>query len=244
MRVVGVIPARYASTRLPGKPLAEIDGLPMVIHTMKRAEMVGLDELVVATDHNEIFETVRAHGGTAIMTSGAHPSGTDRVAEVARQYPEDTLIVNIQGDEPLLRPEHVNISFEAVGESGYEASCPCAPLSAPHDDTAVKVVRNLKDEVMFYSRSVIPSDVRTSVAVEYFRQVCIYTFTQPFLKMFAEWEQTPLEMVEMVEEMRILEHGYPIAAPLVEDYQFSVDTPTELERAREVMPGDKFRGRY
>lgn len=243
MRVVGVIPARYASSRLPGKPLAEIDGLPMVIHTMKRAEMAGLDEVVVATDHNSIFDMVKVHGGTAIMTSGTHPSGTDRVAEVAREYPKDTLIVNIQGDEPLLRPEHINISIGAV-ESGYQTACPCARFDAPHDFTAIKVVRNLKNEVMFFSRSAIPSDARVNGATEYFRQVCIYTFTQPFLEMFAGWEQTPLERIEMVEELRILEHGYPIAAPLVEDYQFSIDTPAELERVRQVMPGDKYRRMY
>ncbi len=243
MKVVGIIPARYASSRLPGKPLAEIDGLPMVIHTMKRAQMAGLDELIVATDHNAIYETVKAHGGTAIFTSGFHPSGTDRVAEAAKGYPNDTLIVNIQGDEPLLRPSHINTSVGAV-EAGYDTACPCARFGAPDDDTAVKVVRNLKDEVLFYSRSAIPSGVRMNGATEYFRQVCIYAFTKPFLDMFAGWSPTPLEEIEMVEELRILEHGYPIAAPLVEDYQFSVDTPVELERARTAMPLDKYRGMY
>ena len=242
MKVVGIIPARYVSSRLPGKPLAEIDGLPMVIHTMKRAQMAGLDELIVATDSKEIFDTVEAHGGTAVMTASRHPSGTDRVAEVARDYPSDTLIVNIQGDEPLLRPEHINTSVGAM--AGYQAACPCARFSAPDDDTAVKVVRNLKDEVLFFSRSAIPSDARMNGATEYFRQVCIYTFTKPFLDMFAGWQQTPLEEIEMVEELRILEHGYSIAAPLVEDYQFSVDTPVELERAREALSNDKYRGMY
>lgn len=242
MHVLGVIPARFGSSRLPGKPLAEIDALPMIIHTMKRALMSdALDDLVVASDDERVLEVVRQHGGTAELTRASHLTGTDRVAEVAERHPNADLVVNIQGDEPFLRPQHINASVSPALSGDYEVSCPSARFEDPGDPTAVKVVRNLKGEVLYYSRAPLPSMVR-QVHQEFYRQVCIYTFTRRFLlEKYAAWEQTPLERIEYVELLRVLEHGYPIASPLVTDYQFSIDTPTELARARQMMPQDAFR---
>jgi 3-deoxy-manno-octulosonate cytidylyltransferase (CMP-KDO synthetase) len=248
MWVLGVIPARFASSRLPGKPLVDIDRLPMVVHTLKRAMMsTTLDELVVACDDERIVEAVEQNGGKALLTSMDHQTGTDRVAEVAGHYPAATHIVDIQGDEPLLRPQHVDISVSTAVSQSYQVTCPCARFAKPTDAlaaSAIKVVRNLKGEVMYYSRETIPSAARSEQR-EYYRQVCIYTFTREFLlQKFAGWEQTPLENTEFVELLRVLEHGYPIAAPIVEDYKFSVDTPVELQDARKLMPEDPFRGLY
>lgn len=248
MWILGVIPARFASSRLPGKPLVDIDGLPMVVHTLKRAMMSKtLDELVVGCDDERIVEAVEQNGGKALLTSMAHQTGTDRVAEVAGHYPAATHIVDIQGDEPLLRPQHVDISVSAAVDGGYQVTCPCARFEEPTEASAasaIKVVRNLQGEVMYYSREPIPSAARTEHR-EYYRQVCIYTFTREFLlEKFAGWEQTPLEDTEYIELLRVLEHGIPIAAPLVEDYKFSVDTPAELQDAMKLMPEDSFRSLY
>ena len=245
MRILGVIPARYASSRLPGKPLVEIDGLPMIVHTLKRAMMsTVLDELIVACDDERIAEVVDRNGGKAVLTSVAHSTGTDRVAEVAEHHLEATHIVNIQGDEPFLRPEHIEASVRPAVDEGYQVTCPCAPIREADDPTAIKVVRNLKEEVMYYSRGSIPSAARGEHS-GYYRQVCIYTFTREFLlEKYGRWEQTPLERIEFVEMLRVLEHGYPIASPIVEDYVFSIDTPAELERARELMPRDPYRHLY
>jgi 3-deoxy-manno-octulosonate cytidylyltransferase (CMP-KDO synthetase) len=235
--VVGVIPARYASTRLPGKPLQDILGKPMIQHVYENAaRSKTLSALVVATDDERIMQAVAGFGGKAVLTSRDHNTGTDRVAEVARGMAAD-IVVNIQGDEPFVRPGMID---EVVQPLLDDPSLPmCTSMHAITDPAdyanpnVVKVVADLAGNALYFSRSLIPYPRRTE-GHRAFEHIGMYAYTREFLLAFAALPQTPLEKMESLEQLRVLEHGRRLrVVETRQDYvPLSVDTPEDLERAR------------
>ena len=239
MRVVGVIPARYASTRLPGKPLRDILGKPMIQHVYENASRsMRLSDLVVATDDERIMAAVASFGGRAMMTSRDHSTGTDRVAEVVRGL-EAGIVVNIQGDEPFVHPGMID---EAVQPLLDDPTLPMCTLMHAIGDPAdyanpnvVKVVVNLAGNALYFSRSLIPYP-RKAEGHAAFEHIGMYAYTKDFLLTCARLPQTPLEKLESLEQLRVLEHGYRLRViETRQDYvPLSVDTTEDLERAREL----------
>ncbi|MBF0622671.1 MAG: 3-deoxy-manno-octulosonate cytidylyltransferase, partial [Magnetococcales bacterium] len=221
-KVAVVIPARFASTRLPGKPLADIGGRPMIVRVLEQAAQADVDHVVVATDDQRIYDAVKAHNGSVMMTRSDHVSGTDRVAEVARQLDVD-IVVNIQGDEPFLQP---NVIDEAVSPLRQDASIPMSTLAhSIHtmrevmDPNVVKVVCDLTGFALYFSRAPIPFDrdafaewphgVQT-IPSAMRRHVGIYVYRTEFLQTFSKLPPSPLEKYERLEQLRVLENGYRI----------------------------------
>ena len=240
MRAVGVIPARYGSTRLPGKPLADICGKPLIQRVYERAAASGaLDRLVVATDDDRIVEAVRSFGGEAVLTSPDHPDGTSRVAEAASRFDGD-IVLNIQGDEPLLDPVMVGeaVALLAEDESALSATL-CVPLapSLLHDPAAVKVVFDLRGFAIYFSRSPIPFLRCHEGAPPLYEHIGIYAFRRDFLYRFVSLEATPLSRAESLEQLKILEHGYNMKVGVSSAVKLgpSVDTPDDLEQVRGIV---------
>lgn len=238
LRVACVIPARLASTRLPRKPLADICGKPMIQWVWEAARRArGISEVVVATDNDEIAQVVRAFGGRAQMTRSDHRSGTDRVAEVARELDVDVLI-NVQGDEPLLPPTALEALVERFGPS----TCPMGTLVHEETDPAelanparVKVVCRNDGRALYFSRSIIPFDRDRKGTGKYFKHLGIYAYRRDFLLQLATLPPSPLEELEQLEQLRVLENGHDIlVVPVVYD-GFGVDTPEDLEAMRQAV---------
>ncbi len=232
MKVLCVIPARYASTRLPGKPLSMIAGKPMIQHVYERACQAQLpDEVVVATDNELVEKAVLDFGGKAVMTSPDHPSGTDRLAEVALMYPDIDVIVNVQGDEPMIPPEVIDRLAEAF--TG-DADLNMATMKVIMDEedyenpAAVKVVTDQQGYALYFSRSLIPYPRNKPEGFKVFKHVGIYAYRRSFLLKYAALAPTPLEKAESLEQLRALENGYKIKV-LESDFQgIGVDTPEDL----------------
>ncbi|TLS71835.1 3-deoxy-manno-octulosonate cytidylyltransferase [Aliarcobacter thereius] len=239
-KVVGVIPARYGSTRLPGKPLADIEGLPMIVHTMKRAMMSDiLDEVVVATDDNRIFTIVEKYGGKAIMTDENHVDGICRMQEVSTKFNGD-IFVSINGDEPLLNHYDIEKSVHGlINDLDISASMLVIPYTERNNYSNIKVVLNHNSEVLYTSRSDIPSDARVEKQVMW-KGYYIVSFTKTFLDKYVyELKDSPLNERESLNENKILEYGYKIKAVKTDTNALSVDTPEDLEIVREMMKKDK-----
>jgi len=251
--VVVIIPARYASTRLPGKVLADIAGKPMIAHVLRRAqEARGVDRVLVATDDERIAAAVEASGGDAVMTRSDHASGTDRIAEVARELAAD-IVVNVQGDLPMLEPSYVEAAVSALegadgAGGGREApvmSTLATPLAAEERerDQVVKVVCDRRGDALYFSRSPIPWRDRSgaggngSSGAAALRHIGLYAYRRPFLLELARLEPTPLERSERLEQLRVLEHGFRCRVAIVEasESMIEVDTPEDLERIRRLF---------
>jgi 3-deoxy-manno-octulosonate cytidylyltransferase (CMP-KDO synthetase) len=236
---VVVIPARFASTRLPGKPLAEIAGHPMIEHVYRRAACArSVTQVLVATDDARIAEAVRGFGGHVVMTSPDHPSGTDRVAEVAAGLACE-VIVNLQGDEPAMDPAMLD---RLLAPFAGDPSTVMATLGAPLDREAdaanpnvVKVVVDRASRALYFSRAPIPY-LRgpAAPAGSVYRHVGIYAYRREFLLTLARLPQTPLERAESLEQLRALEHGYRITVVETPHVAVSVDTPEDLARVRRM----------
>ena len=232
MKVLCVIPARYASTRLPGKPLSMIAGKPMIQHVYERACQARLpNEVVVATDNELVEKAVLDFGGKAVMTSPDHPSGTDRLAEVALMYPDIDVIVNVQGDEPMIPPEVIDRLAEAF--TG-DADLNMATMKVIMDEedyenpAAVKVVTDQQGYALYFSRSLMPYPRNKPEGFKVFKHVGIYAYRRNFLLKYAALAPTPLEKAESLEQLRALENGYKIKV-LESDFQgIGVDTPEDL----------------
>ncbi len=248
-RVVAVIPARYASTRFPGKPLADIGGRPMIAHVIDRVRMAAsVQEVIVATDDDRIARAVRACDCSAVMTSTSLRSGTDRVAEAVRQRADVTIVVNVQGDEPLLPPTMIDQAVHLVQEDpAVHAGTLVQRVVDPADldnPSVVKVVLGADGRCLYFSRSPIPhvrgvtGDGRMNHC-SYYRHVGLYVFRREFLLRYAALDQTPLEIVENLEQLRILEHGYVIKAAITGLESVAVDTPEDLEKVRTLF-GPRF----
>jgi 3-deoxy-manno-octulosonate cytidylyltransferase (CMP-KDO synthetase) len=244
MKVYGIIPARYGSTRLPGKVLADIAGKPLIQHVYARArQSLSLDRLVVATDDDRIFDRVQGFGGEALKTSPTHASGTDRVAEAAQilQPKEADLIVNIQGDQPLFEPRMID---EVVGpfrdDPNLKMGALVYPIQTPEElanPNVVKVVFDRKGFALYFSRSPMPYVIPSSPAPRYFKHIGPYAYRMGFLLKFTKMDQGDLERSESLEQLRVLEHGYRIRVVETKFDSQEVDTPEDLERIRKRISG-------
>jgi 3-deoxy-manno-octulosonate cytidylyltransferase (CMP-KDO synthetase) len=244
-RVVAVIPARYASSRLPGKPLADINGKPMIQHVVERARLARLvNDVIVATDDERIAHAVCAFGGTAVMTPVDCRSGSDRIALVAQDLPSTDVIVNVQGDEPVIPPAMID---EAVAPLLMDASLPVGTLVTRlqttgelFDPNTVKVLLDRHGRCLYFSRSPVPfgRDITPAELLErypVYRHIGMYVYRRDFLMRYAALEQTPLEQAEKLEQLRILEHGYSLHATVTAHESIAVDTPADLERVRAMI---------
>ena len=237
MRTLCVIPARYASTRLPGKPLADICGKPMICRVLERASRAQKPEkVIVATDDERIYDAVRAEGGEAILTRADHPTGTDRLAEVAEAYPEVDLIVNVQGDEPLIEPSVID---DLIAPFEMDENLPMATVMVRMEDAAeqlnpnnVKVVVDKLGYALYFSRSLVPYP--RAAAGPVYKHIGIYAYRRDFLLRYARLEPTPLERAESLEQLRALENGYGIRV-LETDCRFvGVDTVEDLALVNKI----------
>ena len=231
MRTLCVIPARYASTRLPGKPLADICGKPMICRVLERARCARKpDKVIVATDDERICDAVRAEGGEALMTRTDHLTGTDRLAEVAEAYPAVDLIVNVQGDEPLIEPSLID---DLIAPFEMDENLPMATVMTRMEDAEeqldpnnVKVVVDKLGYALYFSRSLVPYP--RAAAGPVYKHIGIYAYRRDFLLRYARLEPTPLERAESLEQLRALENGYGIRV-LETDCRFvGVDTAEDL----------------
>lgn len=243
-----IIPARLASTRLPNKPLADLGGKPMVVRVAERAAQSGASQVVVATDHADILAACHAHGVDVRMTRADHPSGTDRIAEVAAALglPGDAVVVNVQGDEPLISPSLIASTAALITNS-----VPMATAAHPIDDVAeifnpnvVKVVLDKTGRALYFSRATIPwhrdgfAQSRQSIPAGYrpLRHIGLYAYSNAFLQEYPTLSLSPLEQVEALEQLRVLWHGYPIAVHVTPDMPAAgVDTPEDLSRVRQYF---------
>lgn len=237
MKAVVIIPARMGATRFPGKPLIDLCGKPMVQWVYERASKAsGVSRVMVATCDQEIIDAVTGFGGEAVMTSKAHRSGTDRLAEAAADLDAD-VIVNVQGDEPLIDPLSIERALEPCAlDSRVLMTSLMAPISPDlaKDPNLVKVVVTTDNYALYFSRSPIPYE-RKSIEGHLWGHVGLYAYTKDFLLKFASLEPTPLEKAESLEQLRVLEHGYRIKMVEVADRPLGVDTWGDLERVRELV---------
>lgn len=235
--VIGVIPARMAATRLPGKPLVEIAGKPMIQWVWERARQAKqLQALYIATPDLEILQAAERFGAKAMLTSHQHRSGSDRVAEVARRT-EGELYVNIQGDEPLLEPSNIDLAVQPLLEDPtlLMSSLYCLAEPSEYDQpTVVKVVLDLQGNALYFSRARIPYP-REWTDLPVYKHIGLYVYRRDLLLQFAEWEPTPLECTESLEQLRALEHGVRIRMVQVERAPIAVDTEEDLARVRRML---------
>lgn len=247
-----VIPARFDSSRLPGKPLADIDGKPMIQHVYERAQESGAAEVIVATDDKRIADAVKAFGGTAVMTSTDHRSGTERLAEVIdlMALADDEVVVNVQGDEPQIPPQIIRQVAENLAS---QRNAPMATLAVPMEDVAevfnpnaVKVVLDANGYALYFSRAPIPydreqfmnadADHQVQLSEGYLRHVGIYAYRAGFIHRYAEWPASPLERLESLEQLRVLWYGERIhVAQAIASPPAGVDTAEDLERVRQSL---------
>lgn len=238
-----VIPARLGSTRLPRKPLADIAGKPMIVRVAEQAKRSKAHSVIVATDSTEIQSVCDAHRIECLLTKADHPTGTDRIAEIAQllKLPAETLIVNVQGDEPLIPPELIDqVAAALAAHPECAISTVATPISDPEEianPNVVKVVLNRHQEAMYFSRSIIPfaRDAAGGVSanVEYFRHLGLYAYRANFLEAYARLETAPVERAESLEQLRALWHGYRIQVHITPDLPPpGVDTEADLERVR------------
>ncbi|ATW29164.1 3-deoxy-manno-octulosonate cytidylyltransferase [Candidatus Williamhamiltonella defendens] len=246
MSFVIVIPARYGSTRFPGKPLIDIQGKPMVLHVMERAREAGADRVIVATDHIEILQLIKSAGGEACFTSSEHSSGTERLAEVIEKYrfSDTDIIVNVQGDEPMIPP----IIIDQVAKNLANTCLGMATLAAPitnkvdlMNPNVVKVVVNALGHALYFSRAPIPwkrdglmTEEKNRTAL---RHIGIYAYRVDFVRRYINWGKSPLEEIEKLEQLRVLWHGEKIHVDIVKKIPpQGIDSPEDLEKIRKILP--------
>ncbi|OIN01942.1 3-deoxy-manno-octulosonate cytidylyltransferase [Idiomarina sp. MD25a] len=244
-----IIPARYPSSRLPGKPLADIGGKPMIQHVYERALQSGAAEVIIATDDQRIADVVERFGGRSMLTASDHQSGTERLAEVVEQLAlsEDQVVVNVQGDEPFIPPEIIR---QVADNLANQRVAPMATLAVPMATTdevfnpnAVKVVCDSAGYALYFSRAPIPynrdqfkslNDQQPEQVDGYMRHIGIYAYRADFIKRYVAWNESPLERIESLEQLRVLWHGEKIhVAEAIMPPAAGIDTPEDLEQARQ-----------
>lgn len=254
--VIAIIPARYSSVRLPGKMLMPIAGMPLILHTVERAIAAKtVDRVIVATDDERIFNAVRESGKEAVMTCADHKSGSDRIAEVAEGLPEGTIIVNVQGDEPLISPETIDAAVEAMLLGGADIVTVCEPLTSLHGEllnfNVVKIVCGENGNALYFSRSPMPFPRDASLrhggdpnrALEnepelfhnFRKHVGLYVYSREYLLKFTKLPQTRLEKFESLEQLRTLENGAVIKVVDAVGTSIGVDTREDLERVTDIV---------
>ncbi|HAE90950.1 MAG TPA: 3-deoxy-manno-octulosonate cytidylyltransferase [Idiomarina sp.] len=244
-----IIPARYPSSRLPGKPLADIGGKPMIQHVYERALQSGAAEVIIATDDQRIADEVERFGGRSMLTSSEHQSGTERLAEVVEQLAlsEDQVVVNVQGDEPFIPPEIIR---QVADNLANQRVAPMATLAVPmatsdevFNPNAVKVVCDSAGYALYFSRAPIPynreqfkslNDQQPEQVDGYMRHIGFYAYRADFIKRYVAWNESPLERIESLEQLRVLWHGEKIhVAEAIMPPAAGIDTPEDLEQARQ-----------
>ncbi|OOF88601.1 3-deoxy-manno-octulosonate cytidylyltransferase [Rodentibacter ratti] len=246
-----IIPARFASSRLPGKPLAEIAGKPMIQHVFEKAQQSGANRVIIATDNEKVAEVAQGFGAEVCMTSEHHNSGTERLAEVVEKLaiPDDEIIVNIQGDEPLIPP----VIVHQVAENLAKFKVNMATLAVKIHDAeelfnpnVVKVLTDKDGYVLYFSRSVIPYDrdqfmglqdiTKATLAEVYLRHIGLYAYRAGFIKKYVQWAPTQLENLEKLEQLRVLWNGERIHVELAKEVPaVGVDTAEDLEKVRSIL---------
>lgn len=250
MNFTVIIPARYASSRLPGKPLADISGRPMVVHVAERALKSGASDVLIATDHPGIADAAKRHGLTAVMTRADHASGTDRIAEVVRKkrYPADHIVVNVQGDEPLIAPALIrNVARTLDRRADAQISTACCPIHDVREfnnPNMVKVVLDHAGYALYFSRAPIPY-ARDAFAkgikalpknLPAYRHLGIYAYRCGFLQKYARLKPAAIEQFEALEQLRALAHGFRICVAVTRDAPHAgVDTAEDLARVKRVL---------
>tara|TARA_B100000700_G_C14798696_1_gene739459 strand:+ start:117 stop:851 length:735 start_codon:yes stop_codon:yes gene_type:complete len=244
MKVIGLIPARLNSTRLPRKPLLEIDGLPLIIHTLKRSMLAKkLDELAVCTDSKEIKTVVENYGGKCFLTSSNHVNGTDRIAEVAKKVNYD-LIIDIQGDEPLLDFNHIDevVDFH-ISNMKFDIIIPHLDFQSPESPNIVKLLIDKNNYIKYMSRAIIPYPFLKKPKF-YKKHLSIISFKSESLQRYASLKQSKLEKIESIELLRALENDFSLGSFGLSGDSFSIDVKEDFENALKVMPKDKYRKLY
>lgn len=252
MKFSVIIPARYASSRLPAKPLADIHGKPMIVRVMEQAQKSSAHRVIIATDHQQVFDAVKAYKGEVILTSDKHNSGTERLAEVINRYQfaDDEIIVNVQGDEPLIPP----VIIDQVAKSLVQYKTGMATLAVPIDSAeeafnpgAVKVVTDKDGYALYFSRATIPwerdrfaksTDLlkQSSIGDFYLRHIGIYAYRAGFIRQYINWAPSSLEQIEMLEQLRVLWYGEKIhVAVAKQSPAIGVDTQEDLEKVRALF---------
>jgi len=239
-QVTVIIPARWASTRFPGKPLVKLRGKPLVQHVWERAGRAKLvDRLIVATDDMRIAEAAFAFGAEVALTSSKHPTGTDRLAEVASKLKSAPIILNVQGDEPDIAPSTIDRLAQALQDDPalgmVTAANPITDRSDIGNPNVVKVVADLAGRALYFSRSVIPHDRDGRGGIKYLRHQGIYGYRRKVLLDFVKWKPTPLEKAEKLEQLRALEHGVSIGVIVVKKGSVGVDVPADVAKAARVL---------
>lgn len=241
MKIVGIIPARYGSTRFPGKVLADLAGKPMIQWVYERAQAAAmLNQVVIATDDHRVVQSVEQFGGTAFMTRGEHTSGSDRIAEVVqRALPDADIVVNVQGDEPFIAPEAIDLAVNVLlSDPRARVGTLARRLSDAKDldnPNVVKVVLARDHTALYFSRSAIPYFRDTERREEwlkhhlYLKHIGIYVYRRELLLEYVSWPPGRLEVSERLEQLRLLEHGIPVHVALTEYDGRSVDTPADRE---------------
>lgn len=245
LKIIGVIPARYQSSRFPGKPLVPILGKTLLQHCYENAQRCSfLDHLAIATDDERIFQHARSLGAHAIMTSPHCATGTDRLVEALGKDPllqQAELLVNIQGDEPCVSPDTIEKVLQALlSNSHAPVATPITPLKTEQEaqsPSIVKCVVNLKGEALYFSRTLIPSNKKRLFLPShtYWRHIGLYAFRASFLPLYTSLPPSPLQLIEDLEQLKILENGYSIQTIVVEESSFGVDIPEDIEKIKELL---------
>lgn len=237
--VVGIIPARMASTRFPGKPLVKIQGHSMIEHVYRRSMMAKtIDKVYIATCDDEIANAAKGFNAEVIMTSTAHTRGTDRVAEAAEKVQAD-IIINIQGDEPFIDPDSLDASVALMENNEFQCLNWITPINEWGvfiSQNTVKTVIDNDNKILYFSRQPIPSSCEGSLE-KVFKQMGVYLFRKDFLLQYASWPETPLEIAEKVDMLRILEQGFSIKAFITKD-MIGVDVPEDVSIVEELLVAD------
>jgi len=239
MKTLGIIPARYASTRFPGKPLVDIAGKSMIQRVYQQAKKcTQLSEVIVATDDDRIFEHVHHFGGKAMMTSSTHQSGTDRCAEVAEKHPDYDVIINIQGDEPYIDPEQISKLIGCFNNMDTQLATLIKKVSNElelHNTNSPKVIINKNSEAIYFSRSPLPhirgqEEQNWLPHFTYYKHIGIYGYLADVLKQITKLAVSPLEKAESLEQLRWIENGYKIKVAETDIETVAIDTPEDLDK--------------
>jgi 3-deoxy-manno-octulosonate cytidylyltransferase (CMP-KDO synthetase) len=238
MKIAAIIPARFASTRFPGKPLHLLAGKPLVQHVWERCQEADVfSQIIIATDDMRIVEAAFAFGAEVALTSPKHQSGTDRIAEVAKKLPKIGFFLNVQGDEPLVNPKLLKKLAKEMAKEKLEMITAATPFPADNEadpvdnPNAVKVILDRNNNAIYFSRSVIPFARNPKAEIQYYRHQGIYGYSRKFLLQFVKWRPTMLEQAEQLEQLRALEHGAKIRVVINKFPSLGVDTPEDARQA-------------
>ncbi|WP_439408042.1 3-deoxy-manno-octulosonate cytidylyltransferase [Bradyrhizobium sp. DASA03076] len=239
-RILVLIPARMAATRLPGKPLADIAGLPMIVHVMRRAEAAGIGRVAVATDTDEIASVVRAHGGEAVMTSPAHPSGSDRIHEAMQKLDPDAkaeIVINLQGDFPTITPQTIREVLPPFDDPAVDIVTLASQIHTEEEDRAPSVVKAIGSPIgprrmraLYFTRATAPYGDGPR-----YHHIGLYAYRRAALERYVTLPRSPLEVQENLEQLRAVEAGMRIDIIIVDSVPRGVDTPPDLETARGIL---------